>query len=73
MSSTVEKRILGTARVRVLLEIDCTQPWGPDCPLSQLLKQAEDEARGMIRNKLPQSGVRIIGEPDVLSVVGRSQ
>ena len=38
-----------TARVRVTLEIDVPDNWGPDCTMSQVYKQAGESALTILR------------------------
>jgi hypothetical protein len=59
------------AQVTVTLSIDCGGPWGPDCTVAQVQKQATDHALATL-NSLPQQisqGVRIVGEPRVAMIV----
>ena len=64
-----EPKVQGLARVQVTLEIDCTQPWPPEAPLSQIFKQASGEAIDAVRRKIHPTEARIIGEPHVTAIL----
>lgn len=60
-----------TARVQILLDIDCHSSWGDECTLAQVQKQAIEDAIGHL-NHLIQDGqlkAKIIGKPIVKSVI----
>lgn len=58
-----------TARVTVTLEMTVGSTWGGDCPLSQVHKQAKDDARGMLHRTLEKTDARIIGEMQVRAII----
>lgn len=43
------KRTIVHARVRVIVELDVTDVWGGDCPVSQVYKQATNAALARVR------------------------
>lgn len=56
-----------TARVRVTLEINVPGAWGDDCQLSQVYKQAADEAINILRGYFSlgdclQAGAQVMGK-----------
>jgi hypothetical protein len=44
-----DTRVTVRARVRVTLDIDVSDCWGGDCPMSQVVRQARDSALGRLR------------------------
>lgn len=62
--------MIGTASVKVTLtvEIEVRGKWGDDCSLSQVYRQAEEAARGQIRNAVGRFGT-IVGTPKIEAVV----
>ena len=66
----MDKKIKTMARVKILLEIDLSDIWGGDCPLSQVHKQASDEARGIISRMIESSPrMRMIGKPEPVAIL----
>lgn len=56
------------AKVTLTVEIDVGSTWGCDCQLSQLYKQAEDEARNIVKNNIGRVAV-IIGTPTIEAII----
>ena len=49
-----------TAKVTLTVEVAVSSTWGDDCPISQIHKQAAEEAMNILRNhigRVPVSGV----------------
>lgn len=63
------------ARVQITIEIPLNQPWGADCPISQVWKQARDQAIGILERLRGRDGqgYSIIGEPTVKAIVVEEQ
>lgn len=64
------------ARVKVVVEVQLTQPWGDDCTLGQLNKQAREDAILQVQRLIlgsvprPEPGLfQIVQNPVVLSVL----
>jgi len=65
-------KIQAIARVQIVVEVVLDQPWGEDCSIGQLYKQAAESGRTHLINALNQEryrGVRIFGEPKVIGVI----
>jgi hypothetical protein len=65
-----DKKIVGTARVRLTVEVTAGR-WGKDCTLHQLFDQAGREAKRLVEEnmcRLP-SFVRMVGQPEVIGIV----
>jgi hypothetical protein len=67
----MSKQLIANARVTVTLELDGGGPWGSDCKMDQVYKQAADHAVGTLRRMMQETKVRalIIGEPVVVAVL----
>lgn len=61
--------ITGTARVRVVVEVD-TSSWGQNCTVAQILRQASEEGVANVRRMVTDGGGRIIGTPEVITSIG---
>lgn len=61
-----------TARVRVTVEIDLTQPWGKECTMYQIDKQAMEEAMEYLA-RIPHGRLRVVGPPEVTAVLVREK
>lgn len=64
----------GSARVILTVEVPLHGSWGSDCTLSQVHKQAKDEALGYIRQLVKSAtqkpaGLRVVGQPDITAVL----
>lgn len=57
-----------TARVKVTLEIELTQPWNDDCTIQQVYDHARKQAEETLRTKMSDVGFRVL-ESDVLVVL----
>ena len=66
---TNEEKVTTVARVTVTIEISLTQPWGSDCPLDQVWKQARDQAVGIVERLRGNASFRIVGDPQVVAVL----
>ncbi len=64
----MKKRVMARARVQVTVEIDGGGPWGTDCTMEQVHRQAAETAVNFL-NSMPYGTVRIIGEPRVIAVL----
>lgn len=64
-----EEKVSTVARVTVTIEISLTQPWGSDCALDQVWKQARDQAVGIVERMRGNAGFRIVGDPQVVAVL----
>lgn len=64
-----EEKVTTIARVTVTIEINLTQPWGSDCRLDQVWKQARDQAFGIVERLRGHSMFRIVDEPQVVAVL----
>lgn len=64
-------KIQARARVQILIEVDAGQPWGDDCAIGQLYKQATESGLQVLRNAIKGAGdpIRVIGEPKVISII----
>ncbi len=53
--------VIARARVAVTLEMDLSAPWGGDCNLEQVFKQAKESAEEDVRLKFQKiGGVRLL-------------
>lgn len=62
--------IQARAKVRITLEISLSQPWGGECSIDQVYRQAASNARdeiNKIREELPT--FFIIGEPEIIGII----
>lgn len=65
-----DTKVNAVAHVRLVVEVDCGQPWGGDCSLQQVYDQAADNARKALINGLVNlKGIRAIGDTPVIRVV----
>lgn len=65
-------KIQAIARVQIVVEVLLDQPWGEDCSIGQLYKQAAESGRTHLINALKQDGhrgIRIFGEPKIIGVL----
>ena len=65
-------KIQAKARVQLTVEVDGGSPWGEECPIGQLYKQAAESARTNLLNALKpgeHGRVTIIGEPKVVGII----
>ena len=66
------KEIKARARVQITLEVDAGAPWGDDCTIGQLYKQAADAGLSALNNALRSgaaASMKVIGEPKVVSII----
>ncbi len=67
------KKIVAKARVKVTLELDLSDTWGSETPISQIQKQASDSAMQIVNKRLLDGGApvngRIIDGPDVQAIL----
>lgn len=64
--------ITAKARVQITVEVDAGAPWGDDCSIGQMYKQAKESARTNLLNALKPGAhgiVSIVGEPKVIGVI----
>jgi hypothetical protein len=65
-----EKKQSTRARVQVNLEITTSDNWGGDCPLSQVYKQAQDSALGLLGRILKEHpNVRVLDVARIQAIV----
>lgn len=63
-----------SASVRLTVVVDLPDAWGGDCAMSQVYSQAATEVEERLEKAFPSvrrgklSGVRIVGEPEVVAV-----
>ena len=70
--SAQEPKVQAKAKVQFVVEVDAGAPWGPDCAIGQLYKQAAESARNTLFNNLKQGAgnhLRIVGEPKILGII----
>lgn len=73
------KRTQTRARVTLTVEIDLSQPWGPDATMGDVFKRATQDAIGAVRRGLSihhmttgsdaKTPARIIGDPKVVAIL----
>jgi hypothetical protein len=68
-------KIQATARVQITVEVQTESPWGEECDIGQLYKQAGEESVAKLKNYLNKSGlpVRIIGDAKVIGIITEKQ
>lgn len=62
------------ARVQIIVEIDAGAPWGEDCSIGQMYKQAAESAQNSLLNAFKTGspadiGLRLIGDPKVVGII----
>lgn len=68
----MEKRIQAKARVQMTVEVDAGAPWGADCSIEQMYKQAAQSARENLINALKpgeHGRVTLVGEPKIIGII----
>lgn len=68
----MEKRIQAKARVQITVEVDAGAPWGADCTIDQMYKQAAESARTNLINAIKpgeRSILTILGEPKIIGII----
>ncbi|MET0888821.1 MAG: hypothetical protein ABWY09_01670 [Stenotrophomonas maltophilia] len=55
------------ALVQVTVEVPCGS-WGTGCELSQVYRQAAEDATGKLRQALAKSGIRIVGVSSIKAI-----
>lgn len=61
---------IAKAKVMLTVEVDCTNTWGLNCPLSQVFEQAKVEAKSKVVNALKDvHGIKIVGEMKAYAVM----
>lgn len=68
-----DKKLKCTTRVRLVIEVQGSGPYGMDWKLADLVKQSREETAQDIRAKLDYLGARIIGEPEVIATIWEEQ
>lgn len=59
-----------TARVQVLIEVECNSTWENGCTLTQVYKQAEDDVRRHLGNILGSApGITVVGVPKIAAII----
>lgn len=58
------------AVVRLVVEVRLSQPWGPNCPIDTVFRQAAHGALQEVNQALQgRQSIRIVGEPEVETVI----
>ncbi|MBP2197186.1 hypothetical protein [Pantoea cypripedii] len=71
MSSFQRKPIVRTstsAKVTITIEISNLGMWGPDCQISQVYRQAIEEANGKLSKLFYGQDIRVVGTPVVQAI-----
>ena len=59
-----------TAEVTVTIRVKCHDKWGLDCPMSQVLKQAEESAKNALNSQAwkahTSDELAFVGEPVIV-------
>jgi len=66
------RNITAKARVQIIVEVDAGAPWGDDCSVGQMYKQAAESGCNKLLAALKPGMhgiVTIIGEPKVIGVI----
>lgn len=62
-----------SAIVTVTVEVRANSSWGPDCSVSQVHRQAAEEAVNSVRNALRHAGysdrMKVVGDPEIKTVI----
>ena len=68
----IKEETIGTAVVDVRLRIKLPSTWGKECTIDQVYKQARDDAKNIVRQRIASlSDINIIGEPDIQMFIGK--
>jgi len=64
-------RIEAIAKVQLTVEITLDQPWGDDCAIGQLYRQAGESALKHFSNQVIKGcvGVKVVGEPKIIGII----
>ncbi len=68
----MEKQIKAKARVQMTVEVDAGAPWGAECTIEQMYKQAAESARTNLINALKpgeHGRVHLVGEPKIIGII----
>lgn len=66
----MSERTLTTARVRVTVELDLSQPWSQDATLAEVYKRGGQEALDKLSRLMSSTAeVRVIGKPEVTAIL----
>jgi hypothetical protein len=65
----MDEKVHASAKVTLTVEVPVRSGWGQDCPISQVHRQAADEAWLTVTKLVESSGVRIVGTPKVQAVL----
>lgn len=57
-----------SATVTLTIEISNLGQWGPDCQISQVHRQAIEEANGRLKKLLQGQDIRVVGRPKVQAI-----
>jgi hypothetical protein len=58
-----------SARVNVTLDIAVDSTWGGDCNISQVQKQAKEDARRILAKTFEKTDVRVVGDMQVRMII----
>jgi hypothetical protein len=65
---TTNTKVHAVARVQIIVEIDCNQPWGDAATIAEVHQMASDEALDYIRC-IPNGRLRVVGKPRVEAII----
>lgn len=72
-----ELKVGATATVTLTVEVKVESSWGTNCTIAQVHSQAAEAARGALRNAVAgspaASRIKVIGEPEVRTVITERQ
>lgn len=64
-----DKRLTCTTRVRLVIDVRGSGPYGMEWKLADLMKQSREETTQGVMTLLQRMGVRVIGEPEVIATI----
>lgn len=84
MSNLPMPRTRAKALVKLIVEIEVESVWGEDCPTGQIYREATSEALDALRSGIRVNGIannltnskllaRLVGEPEVLSIIAKKE
>lgn len=63
------KKISAHCLVRILVEVRTSDTWGAECTIEQIHRQAVEAATNRLKRNIDSStGIKLVGEPEVLTV-----
>ena len=64
----MEGKVMTKASVCVTLRVVLLSDWGEDCPIGQVYRDAREQALRIVRDKVGERTIEIVGEPSVTVV-----